>query len=219
MFKATSLVCAALLGCLTLSAFGGGATDMGCLPPPPPTKDYVKKTVRVEIKGKLDHIRVGGLEPLRDPKDRMPIIDFFDYWQITVGGKTYMLQFSRLEDINELANKLAGKPVIVNGTLEGETVLVTGLKADEDSVKQTTEVEARGQLSAIYLETITPVFGRRDIPITVAWNFTVDGKTYTLRFASPELESLARSLDGKAVVLTGEMKDSTITVKTLKAAQ
>jgi hypothetical protein len=140
---------------------------------------------------------------------------------MTVGGKTYTLQFPRQKDM-ELANKLAGKTVIVNGTLDGETVLVTGLKADEDSATVTTEVEARGQLSAIYLEDYIKVplsETAERYPPVVEWNFTADGKTYFLNFATTELAKFAKTLEGKAVILTGEMKDSTITVKTLKAAQ
>lgn len=222
MFKWTTAVLAGLACCLTLPALNAG-TDIGCLPPPL-TRDYLKKTVRVEIKGKLRHVHI-WLEPddVFDPTfPKQPQTHFLDYWEITASGKTYMLVFPERKTLTDEANRLAGKSVILTGTLAGDTVHVTGLKADEEHVKQTTEVEARGQLSAIYLEPIITVcvVGRPEVPIpVVAWNFIVDGKTCTLTFATPELEKLARTLDGKAVVLTGTLDHDTITVQTLKAAQ
>jgi hypothetical protein len=223
MFKWTTLVGTALACCLTMTAVNAGP-DMGCLPPPL-TQDYLKKTVRVEIKGKLEHVQL-WLEGPRDPKFPTPNIAFLDYWQITVGGKLaelqgYTLEFGERKDITDLANKLVGKMVIVTGTLEAATVHVTGLKANEDHVKQTTEVEARGRLSAIYLETFKAGgFGNPDFVVPVAgWNFVVGGKTYNLAFATPELEQLARKLDDSAVILTGVMEGDTITVKSLKAAE
>jgi hypothetical protein len=207
MLKWTTAVLAGLACCLTLTALNAG-TDMGCLPPPL-TQDYVKKTVRVEIKGKLEHVRI-WLEGPRDPKFPTPDIAFLDYWQITVGGKTYRLEFPEQKYLTDLADKLAGKTAIVTGTLNGDTVQVAGLKADEDSVKQTTEVEVRGRLQAVLL---------RCGPGSKAWNVIVDGKTYFLDIADPRLRPTAETLDGKDVLITGVMNDDTITVKTLKAAQ
>ena len=57
MLKWTKLLWTGLAACfLTLPVVNAG-TDMGCLPPPPPPKDYLKKTVRVEIKGQLVQFR------------------------------------------------------------------------------------------------------------------------------------------------------------------
>jgi hypothetical protein len=236
MFKWTTLVLTGLACCLTLPAVDAG-TDMGCLPPPL-TQDYLKKTVRVEIKGQL--VRVRRENDGSDPRD----IRFITVWQVSANGKTYTLDFGRTHlyatdrlhtlialppwmELPGKAEKLAGKTVIVTGTLDGTTVHVTDLKADDEFVKETTEVEARGQLSALYLELIRPLIPEQRLterpesfpPQLVAWNFVVDGQTYTLTFATPELESLAKKLDGKAVVLTGELKNNVITVKTLKAAE
>jgi hypothetical protein len=211
MFKGTTAVLAGLACCLTLPALSAG-TDMGCVLPPL-TQDYLRKTVRVEIKGKLYHIRM-WLEGPRDPKYPMPNVGLLDYWQITTGGKTFRLEFPERKLLTDEADRLAGKSVILAGTLAGDTIHVTGLKADEEYIKQTTEVEAHGQLSAVTLETIQP-----RIPPIVAWNFVVNDKTYPLTFATPELENLAKTLDGKTVVLTGTLDNDTITVQTLKAAQ
>jgi hypothetical protein len=207
MFKWTTAVLAGLACCLTLTTLNAG-TDMGCLPPPQ-TQDYVKKTVRVEIKGKLEHVRM-WLKERADPRFPTPNIEFLDYWQVTVGGKTYRLEFPEQKYLTDLADKLAGKTVIVTGTLGGETVQVGGLKADEDSIKQTTEVEVRGHLQAVLL---------RCGPGSKAWNVVVDGKTYFLDMTDAQLRKTAETLGDKDVLITGVMNDDTITVKTLKAAQ
>jgi hypothetical protein len=222
MFKWTTAVLAGIACCFTLPALNAG-TDMGCLPPPL-TQDYLKKTVRVEIKGKLDHILI-QLEPhdMLDPGFPMSTLPFLDSWQITVGGKTYTLDLGGNSDVEkgpihrgfaDDANKLAGKAVIVTGTLNGDTVQVSGLRADEDYVKQTTEVEVRGQLRG----EAVPSFWEGGAQF-VAWSVTVDGKFYALTFATPELEKLATTLAGKAVVLTGVLNGDTITAQTLNAAQ
>ena len=162
-------------------------------------------------------------------------IRYIPGWQIKAGDKTYTLDLGRRyrpdeihtmialppwDDLYWQANQLVNKTVIVSGTLDGTTVHVTSLKGDDEYVKETTEIEARGQLSAIYLETLltVPMRSERFPPVAV-WNFVVDGKTYTLNFATAALEDLARKLDGKAVVLTGVLNKDTITVKTLKIAE
>jgi hypothetical protein len=107
--------------------------------------------------------------------------------------------------------------VIVTGTLDGSTVHVTGLKADDEYVKEATEVEVRGQLQLLY--TLFPNIGTNRIEKDLAEvNIVVDGKTYKLD-PMPELLKLAQTLDGKVVVLTGILNQDTIAVKTLKAAE
>ena len=206
---------------------------MGCLPPP--RADYLKKSVRVEIKGTLVHLVKPSEVPLNFSG---PSSEIVEVWQITVGGKTYTLdlgptlQYARDRvqslialppwlDLQQQAGRLIGKTVIVTGTLDGATVHVTGLKASDEYVKETTEVEARGRLLGITMRCVkAPDPGHPDILLPlVAWNFVVDGKTYTLAFANPELEQFARTLDGKFVVLTGVLDKDTITVKTLKAVE
>jgi hypothetical protein len=209
MFKWMTAVLAGLACCLTLPALDAG-TAVGCLPPPL-TRDYLKKTVRVEIKGKLEHVRI-WLEPddVRDQTFPMPNLPFVDYWQITVRGKTYMLAFPEQKPLTDQADKLAGKSVILTGKLDGETVHVTGLKADEECVKQTTEVELRGRLKAVLL---------RCGPGSKAWTVVVDGQEHFLDLADAQLLKTAETLEGKDVLITGVMSVYDIHVKTLKAAQ
>jgi hypothetical protein len=216
MFKWTTLLLTGLVCCLTLPALNAG-TDLGCLPPPPlPVQDYLKKTTSVEIKGQLSHI-VSDCRGPQDTKFPMPNIWFFNAWQMTVGGKTYTLTFGERKDVTELTNKLVGKTVIVSGTLDGSTVHVTGLKADDEYVKETIEVEVRGQLQFLY--TLFPNIGTNRIEKDLAGvNIVVDGKTYKLDLM-PELLKLAQTLDGKVVVLTGILNKDTIAVKTLKVAE
>jgi hypothetical protein len=204
MSKWTSVVLTALACCLSVPALSL-ETARGCPPPPQLTQDYVKKTVRVEIQGKLSHLQMAVTEP-RFPKP--PAV--YDFWQISAGGKTYRLDFGAGKDLLDLANKLESQTVIATGTLDGTVVHLTGLKADEGSVKETTEVEVRGRLQSLLT---------RCGPGSRAWQVVVDGKTYSLDFATPELRKLAETLDGEAVVLSGtQNNDAVISVKTLTAA-
>jgi len=129
-------------------------------------------------------------------------------------------KFGERKDITDLANKLVGKTVIVTGTLENGVVHLTSLKADDEYVKETTELEVRGRLEEViaYLKDIGFPNSPPDM-ISLGWNVVVDGKAYTVTFNGPELLTLAKYLNGKTVVLTGELKDDIITVKTLKAAE
>jgi hypothetical protein len=199
MSKWTSVVLTGLVCGLALPAL----TALGCPPPPPLTQDYLKKTVRVEIKGKLSHVR--RKNDGSDPRD----IAFIDYWQVSAGGKAYQLDFRGGKHFFDLAGKLEGKPVIVTGTLDGALVRLTEMKADQDYVKETIEVEVRGRLQSVPL---------RCGPGSKAWSVVVDSKTYSLDFAAPELRKLADSLDGKTAIITGVFQDAVITVKTLNAA-
>jgi hypothetical protein len=237
MFKRTTLVLTGLAWCLTLPALAGGRDAdnpevYGCLPPPV-TKDYVKKTVRVEIKGKLQRVRLPiHLEdafakapprlPIDPPDDTIwPRPHWYYVWQVSADDKTYQLDFGERKDFADLVNKLNGTTVIVAGTLEEGVVHMTSLKADEsDFVKQTVEVEVRGRLAAVRLGIIDIGFPHEpgDLGPVVAWNLTVDGKTYALALSGTDLEQLAQMYDGQAVVITGTLDKDTITVKTLKAA-
>jgi hypothetical protein len=212
MSRWTSSVLTGLACCLALPALAA----LGCPPPPPLTQDYLKKTVRVEIQGKLTHVQ-SRLEGPRDPRFPMPDIAYIDFWQVSAGGKTYQLDFRGGKHFFDLANKLEGKTAIVTGTLDGALVRVTEMKADEDYVKETTEVEVRGHLQLIY--TIFPNVGTNRVERDLAAvKIAVDGKTYKLNL-TPDLSKLAETLDGKAVVLTGVLDKDAITVKTLKAAE
>ena len=81
--------------------------------------------------------------------------------EIRANGKTFLLDFDGADHLSFLAGKLSGKRVIVTGILNGTTVQVTGMHEDDsvyimidpspsrEHVKETTEVEARGQLQVV----------------------------------------------------------------------
>jgi hypothetical protein len=217
-------------GFLTLPALNAG-TDMGCLPPPPPSQDYLKKTVRAEIKGQLvqsPHENDGS-----DRRYAQLDIAFINVWQIKASGKTYLLDFGpRIEyakdrlrplialppwnDLYDKAEKLVNKTVIVTGTLDGKLVHVTGLTADDEYVKETTEVEVRGQLQMLYTRFPNTLTNKIEIDLAQV-NILVNGQTYHLE-AAPGI-TFDESLADKTVVLTGVLSKNTITVKTLKVAE
>jgi hypothetical protein len=188
----------------------------GCCPLTP---DYLKKTVRVEVLGKLTFI--SPFELPRDSQYPMPGV-FPGISQISANGKTYQLQFPR--NLIKQAEKLSGQRAIVSGILNGTTVQITDLKADDtiwlmrgpgpEYVKETTDVESRGQLQAIRL-TIGDVFDDPGISVILGWNLIVDGKTYTLEL-TPEMCKLAVKLEGNEVILNGILDKNTITVNSLK---
>jgi hypothetical protein len=232
MLKRMTLL-AGLALCLALPVFAGGQnannpTIEACLPPPI-AKDYLKQTTRVEIKGKLQRVRIPNLleRALQDAPPRLPIEPpddtiwprprWYFVWQITAGDKTYQVDFG--EALADLVTKMNGQTVVVTGTLEGGTVHMTSLKEVEgDYVKRTEEVEVGGRLQGIHFEDPIPGTGGGRGPV-VAWTVAVDGKTYSLALSGNELLQLADMYDGQSVVITGTLDKNTITVKTLKLAQ
>jgi hypothetical protein len=191
--------------------------------------EFVKEKIIVEIRGRLvAHRGVPEwlIHPMlpddllprpRPPREPGPVAE----WVIYLGEKSYGLDFEGHKELLQLAKELDGKGVIVTGTRVGEVIHVTGMKADEGSYKETLTVEIQGQLRA-------PTFDEDDIrhrkdrvlevfraPTTI----TADGKTYRLVFGDDwRLKKLARSLDGKTVVVTGTLKDSVVTVTGLRSA-
>jgi hypothetical protein len=138
------------LACLGLPAFA--AADVIVDGP------VAKKTIPVELKGKLQH----RIEPRDDPrlphlmnlpadpkqrdKETMPV----DVWEVVVDGKAYELDFDNKHDLWALAEKSVGQTVLVKGTWDGDRVHVASLKADPEHVKKTVTVEVKGRLMAIY---------------------------------------------------------------------
>src|SRR5262249_114101 len=138
MWKKSLLL--ALLVCL------GGSAAFACGPavetPQPPTdgwllKDYVKKTLTLDVSGKLTVAYFRCLGP-----DGKPLVVV----SLTAGGKTYRLDFAAKERL-ETAKQLDGLTAHVVGTLDGSTLRVTKLEAGSgDAVRETVAVEMRGTL-------------------------------------------------------------------------
>jgi hypothetical protein len=201
--------------------------------------EFVKETINVEVRGKLESIRrirrFHPEEPLPqpwwperkpmpepeppiaiDPDDLAPIIG----WRIVGGEKAYTLYFG--SELLEVARKLDGKSVIVTGTRVGETINVTGLKADEAACRETVTVEIQGVLGRMFVEEdvwlmcYPPKYGGK-VHLPVGWEITANGKTYTLAFGNNnELEQFAANLVNRPVLIKGILKDGVITVTELQ---
>ena len=189
-----------------------GIAEGGCLPPP--LQDYMKKTIRVEIKGVLTYLPAFELE--RDPRYPMPNL-FPGVSQISALGKTYQLD---LGGFKELAGKHSGQYVIVSGILDGPIIRVTDLripmlKDAKEHVRETTEVEARGQLQSMNVKIANPdgTWGES----IVGYALVVDGKTYNLNLSRGQWK-LAEALQGSTVSLTGFIINGAINVTSLKVA-
>jgi NAD-dependent DNA ligase len=189
----------------------------------------VKKTILVEIKGKLERIEVPDrLGSPRDDDGLSLMVVFKEVWQITADGKTYELDFDSNKELREMAEKLNGKTVILTGRLEERSrrvrvsagsegsktpvymhvpyhvVVVTGLKAAEgDYVKQMIQVEVRGKLSWYnpYL-----ILEAKEL-LAKVWTVTANGTTYELDFGGNKcLAGMIQKLEGKTVLVTGTLE-------------
>jgi hypothetical protein len=162
--------------------------------------EHVKKTVTVEVKGRLTAIYPSALEvPLQPPEAKVPR-DFPPYnpipsWQIAVGDKTYALDLAPhagAEGLLDRANELVGRTVILTGELENDTTIrVSGLQADDEHFKVTeTRAEVKGKLQYVITHVVTGkvIMVCDALPQTESFNrtwvvnygFVVDGQTYIL---------------------------------------
>src|SRR5262249_14517291 len=176
--------------------------------------DYVQQVTNIEVKGKLtsqelwleDHMR-----PLPAQKPcismemlKAPAHPIWKKFEVTANGKTYRLNFGTNLSLRDLARSMHNKFVTVTGTLSGEDLInVTSLKVEaEDSIKQVTTVELSGTLNLrIYTLQIYPP---RDV---LNWYTVVNGVRYELDLrGSLNLTRLAGKLEGKKVIIRGELK-------------
>src|SRR5262249_24042892 len=81
----------------------------GCRTP----ADYIKKTVTVEIQGKLRQI---DITHEKYPGPLAPAILIMG-WEVTANGKSYRLEFGN-DQLRQLAWKLEGQTVMLTGRLE-----------------------------------------------------------------------------------------------------
>jgi hypothetical protein len=208
---------AGLLACLGLPAFAADAIAPDVL---------VKKTIPVELKGKLlrtDRSTWEAWRPEWTPGNPKAIL-----WQLATPDQTYELDLDNKHDLWLLAEANVDKTVLVKGTWDGDRLHVASLKADPEHVKKTVKVEVKGRLYREKPLERIPVVPLRDVQPAVevqfipsfapVWQVLVGDKAYTLDFEGAEgLLPRARELDGRTVILTGELRGDTITVATLKA--
>jgi hypothetical protein len=186
--------------------------------------EYFRKTVVVEIKGKLQclwiDVYTGKFHSAHDTWAAPECIETVP--GIVIDGKVYRLQDNRIipapEGPAKKYRELCGRTVVVTGTLEGETVTVRTIQAiDSPSIKETVTVEVKGTL---FCEAIAPaIYPCPEHLISRTWTVRAEGKVYTLDFGGNKvLEGQARLLEGGTVVLRGTLKDGVITVTGLDKA-
>jgi len=210
-----------LLACLGLPAFAA-ADVIGPVP-------GARKAGPVELKGKLQRDIAqpdDGRRTIRAPINREPDV----LWTLLVDGKEYWLDLDNKHNLWLLAEANVGKTVLVNGTWDGDAVHVASLKGDVEHVNKRATVEVQGRLNAVYPPLpeflVQPAGAKapRDFPpydMGPFWQIAVGDKTYALNFAYAGAEGLldrANELNGRTVILTGELEnDTTIRVTDLKA--
>jgi hypothetical protein len=160
----------------------------------------LKKTVDVQMKGQFlfraDHCDI------LIPDSRL-----------IVGDKTYVLDFGGTDKVWRPAVGLDGHRVIVTGTLDGDTVHATAIKADGDFVHKTVTLEVRGKLHRNGpMRCLCPEF-----------SLTAGDESFGLEFANEDLRRAARSLQKGTVLVTGTLIEDaecgpTLMVTALKAA-
>jgi hypothetical protein len=208
---------AGLMCCLGLPAFAADAIAPDVL---------VKKTIPVELKGKLlrtDRSTWEAWRPWWTPGDPTAIL-----WQLATPDQVYELDLDNKHDLWLLAEANVGKTVLVKGTWDGDFLHVASLKADPEHVKKTVKVEVKGRLGyapPVHLrDEIQPADAeaKRRLPrelweVGGTWEVFVGDKTYSLLFGDDQTLARANELLGRTVVITGELRDNVITVASLKA--
>jgi predicted RNA-binding protein with TRAM domain len=169
----------------------------------PAKKDGITKTVLVELKGQLGW---------NNTFCRVP------EFTLSVNGKFYELHFGDNPKLRASAQGLAGQTVIVTGTLVGDRVKATGLKADS-GVKTSVQVEIKGKL--IQGERIQKgVMGnaRGEWPYYgYAWSIRIGKDTYHLDLGGSVTQDwVARGLAGQMVIVTGTLVGDRVKVTDLK---
>jgi hypothetical protein len=199
------------------------------------TRDYLKKTTHVELRGKLEFVErpawhLEEMVPANGAR-RLPPQLRTGYWQVTVNGQAYRLDFGCAKQLFREADNLRGKTVLVTGTVEEymshrsprpdaegrvPTILFPPVKQKvvhvatlqafaADAARETVTVEARGKLA--FEGGILPE------PRGIRWNpwrgytVTINGKLYRLDFsANAKAELTASRLCGNNVVVTGRLE-------------
>jgi hypothetical protein len=205
------VVAGGLLVCLGLPAFAApGAIAPDAL---------VKKTIPVELKGKLQRREVFYL-PGTEYRAK-PFVPAKIWWDLLVDGQAYELDFDNKHDLWVLAEKSSGQTVQVKGTWDGNRLHVNSMTADVEHVKKTVKVEIKGRLQwicpPITLELARPGIEREPYDFPPAWLLYVNDQSYTLVFDDEKALAQANALLNRTVVVTGVQADDGIHVGTIKA--
>jgi hypothetical protein len=183
------LVAAALCGGLTATV------------PASPVAPRTEPAVKVEIRGRL-HVLGSKSDGSGDGRCLPPSRTY----EIEARGQRFYLNIWRFA---AEADELDGTLVIVAGTLDLDTVNVTGLTVPKDeALRQYVRVTVEGQLRAIPRE--FPPYDQ------TMWHIQAGGRSFSVRFANARVEAQAAGIQGLAVILTGDLEDGQILVHSLR---
>jgi hypothetical protein len=173
--------------------------------------EHVTKTVHVEMKGRF-LFRADHLDILR-PDSRLIVND-----------KTYVVDLGSDRDLWTAAAGLDGHTAIVTGTLDGDRITATAIKADNDQIKETVAVEIKGKLQYVITmrHTGEVLFTCDKLPKylarcwSVRYGVTADGKLYLLDLGdNKELQKEAEKLVTTNVTVQGTLQGDEVRVKSL----
>jgi hypothetical protein len=147
----------------------------------------IKKSVHVEMKGRFVF-----------RADRADIL--MPDSRLIVDNKTYVVNFGGNSSLWHSAVPLDGHAAIVTGTLDGDTISATAIKADSDYVHKTITVEVKGKLiwNRLPMRCMVPEF-----------SLAAGADYFGLEFADSALRTKAEQLDGSAVIATGRLEENT----------
>ena len=172
--------------------------------------DTASATERVVLRGKLTW---------HDPHPDQPHFAIYPPMhgvvQLDVNGRKFALSLTREQRV--AAWKLMGQEVRVTGTMENGTVRVSQIQSTEPSIQWT--IDVRGVLTYMNIAPAIRLLIDEEgpYPVCMEWMISTKGQTYTLRFATPELEARARKLIDKPVIITGDFDGNVVTVRTIEA--
>jgi hypothetical protein len=171
---------------------------------------------RIEMRGVLVR-RLIPLEPR--PDDSREMQRALIVYDLRVGGMAQWLVVERR--FWDQAAALEGRTVVLTGQTTRRGVLVDSLAADRGQVKETVQVEMRGQLYPDWYAASGDVRDGRH------WFLSAGTQTFFVRFDRPDLNALAPSCARHAVTVTGVLTpaleigpsagcDGVLTIQTLR---
>jgi hypothetical protein len=135
-------------------------------------------------------------------------------WQLRTSDRSYTLDLTSSPALWKRANELVNKTVVVSGDLVGGVVRVTALEANN-----VVEITGKMDRRVIFLEQTMPapieieMWPSRRV---VLWSLEAEGKTYSLTFATPELEAKARLWVGKTIKVRGALQGRALLVRDIE---
>lgn len=199
-------------------------------------KHFVKRTVHIEVKGKLE--RVPDDSYIRLPIDVLkgkPIDLAIQRlkWVVTANGQVYTLDFGGNQELLALAQKLEGQTVILSGIHETrqthlyfdwpeprvparlliERPMSTAPVTEEVIKVQSLKPAHTGHIKQIVLVemkgklTYTGGITIEQTPEGVNGYLEIDGQSHPLDFGNDKLAYRAKQMHGRTVIVTGKFVD------------